>query len=300
MLVADYESDEYLDDDEEEKPRRIDQSKLYLETAKVLPPEILAALEGHDDLDDDDDDNDLYHAKRLVDSKEYNGLKATPIPAERNSLLAFLPAARNSDGTAVPQSKPTIHVKTSRQKPMDGQIDIDDGHEDEDETKVKGTYFTMPQRQRRITTNTAKKPPIQDMINASIPTYPTTGEISRQPSDFIAPSRKRRALEDALMAGEVDSLPVEEVLQVHAHVDNRTPEQLAAVSNYTSEIKVATPFYDPRTGSNITTYRPSKLQRRRHQINALAVTAAERELQLLERNNHSLKTKAQTHAKYGW
>jgi proline-rich protein PRCC len=47
-------------------------------------------------------------------------------------------------------------------------------------------------------------------------------------------------------------------------------------------------------------FKPSKVQKRKHQINALAASAAERELELMEKRGQSYKTKAQTQAKYGW
>lgn len=49
-----------------------------------------------------------------------------------------------------------------------------------------------------------------------------------------------------------------------------------------------------------TTSEPTSLQRRKHQINQLAVQAANMERDLLERSGASRLTKAQTQAKYGW
>ena len=48
------------------------------------------------------------------------------------------------------------------------------------------------------------------------------------------------------------------------------------------------------------TFKPSKLQKRKHQINSLAIAAAERELELMEKRGRATKTKAETNAKYGW
>jgi proline-rich protein PRCC len=66
------------------------------------------------------------------------------------------------------------------------------------------------------------------------------------------------------------------------------------------QVKIASLSYDPRTGESATTFNPSKVQKRKHQINSLAVSAAERELELMEARGNSMKTKSQTQAKYGW
>jgi len=63
---------------------------------------------------------------------------------------------------------------------------------------------------------------------------------------------------------------------------------------------IASVAYDPATGESQTVYKPSKVQKRKHQINSLAYSAAERELELMEKKGNSNKTKSQTQAKYGW
>lgn len=45
---------------------------------------------------------------------------------------------------------------------------------------------------------------------------------------------------------------------------------------------------------------PSKVQKRKHQINWLAHDAIENEAELLDRNASGRLTKAQTSMKYGW
>lgn len=66
------------------------------------------------------------------------------------------------------------------------------------------------------------------------------------------------------------------------------------------EIKIGALTYNSASGESQMVYQPSKTQKRKHQINSLAFTAAERELELMERRGQSMKTKAQTQAKYGW
>lgn len=45
---------------------------------------------------------------------------------------------------------------------------------------------------------------------------------------------------------------------------------------------------------------PSRLQRKRHQINQLAFDATAKEFDLMENRGRANKSKAETHAKYGW
>ncbi|CAM9619665.1 unnamed protein product [Heterosigma akashiwo] len=71
-------------------------------------------------------------------------------------------------------------------------------------------------------------------------------------------------------------------------------------SNQAQSVKIKAGFYNPSTGQVEATDKPSKLQKRKHQINQLAFNAAERELELLDRRGQGMLTKAQTQAKYGW
>ena len=158
--------------------------------------------------------------------------------------------------------------------------------------KEEVPFFTLPAKTEPK--SLPPPPPAKEIPNVAAPLLPT-----KMPQKEMTESRKRRAVEEALMEGDTSVLDGE-VVDVAAHVDTRTPSQLAATSKFTSDVKVAAPFYDPRTGTNITTLRPSKLQRRRHQINSLAATVAERELQLIQQQNLTKNLKTQTRQKYGW
>ncbi|CAN0457236.1 unnamed protein product, partial [Phaeothamnion confervicola] len=48
------------------------------------------------------------------------------------------------------------------------------------------------------------------------------------------------------------------------------------------------------------TEKPTKLQKRKHQINQLATQAAAMELDILDSRGHSRASRAQAHSKYGW
>lgn len=110
-----------------------------------------------------------------------------------------------------------------------------------------------------------------------------------------------RDLERHLEAGNFDALGKGEasvLLQPDTSAWN--PHRNGAADTKQSEVKIASLSYDPRTGESTTSFNPSKVQKRKHQINSLAVSAAQRELELMEKKGNSLKTKAQTQAKYGW
>ncbi|KAJ8600454.1 hypothetical protein CTAYLR_001442 [Chrysophaeum taylorii] len=190
--------------------------------------------------------------------------ESSSMPPRRSDhkLLAMLPAARTGlpEEEAKPKPKPKP-APPPREEPGSSSSEEEEG--------------PTPDRLFRLPTKNAESKPER-----------------RQ--------QKRRALETALMEGDVSALDGEEVVEVRGRADTRTPEQLAATSEFTGEVRVAASFYNPKTGTNIQTLRPSKLQRRRHQINSLAVSAAERELELLEKKNVSTRTKHQTQSRYGW
>merc|ERR1712087_573797 len=68
-----------------------------------------------------------------------------------------------------------------------------------------------------------------------------------------------------------------------------------------SEIKIIpTRAYNRETGKLETVKKYTKTQRKKHQINTLAIEAQEKALQLAMRRSAAYKTKAETQAKYGW
>ena len=76
--------------------------------------------------------------------------------------------------------------------------------------------------------------------------------------------------------------------------------ELLATSARRPDVTVSAQFYNTTTGQTTTVTKASRTQKRKHQINSLAITAAEREIELLEKKGRATKTKAETNAKYGW
>mmetsp|Transcript_54042 Transcript_54042/g.123161 ORF Transcript_54042/g.123161 Transcript_54042/m.123161 type:complete len:418 (+) Transcript_54042:32-1285(+) len=111
---------------------------------------------------------------------------------------------------------------------------------------------------------------------------------------------RERDLERSLAHGNFDALGQGQAqILYQPDTANWNPHRNGAQIK-TKEVKIAHVQYDVSTGETSTVYKPTKVQKRKHQINSLAHAAVERELELMEAKGNALKTKAQTQAKYGW
>lgn len=257
-------------------------SKRYLAAAALLPKEIRAALEGKFEDDEDDD-----WEERAAPPGQLRGEAITrPGGASSHGLLSILPAARGDQSTRSLPPPSSYAVDTV------GEVEEES---DNDEDIPAQSVVSAPKNWSDAVRREAVRTDAPDRTFSAAKIQDSSAD-----APVMAASRKRRALESALMEGDVSALQGVEIEDVSARVETRTAEQLAATSEFTPDVRVAASFYNPKTGTNIMTLRPSKLQRRRHQINSLAVTAAERELDLLERRNLSMKTKRHTQSRYGW
>eukprot|EP01083_Nonionella_stella_P038304 104234_1 len=59
-------------------------------------------------------------------------------------------------------------------------------------------------------------------------------------------------------------------------------------------------FWDAKEGKAIESSKPSRVHKRKHQINSLAFQAQERELELMKMRAKNFRTKRESMAKYGW
>ena len=66
------------------------------------------------------------------------------------------------------------------------------------------------------------------------------------------------------------------------------------------EVKIAANFWSRTSGAVEAQYKPSSLQKRKHQINSLAADAAARSAEVYARGSKGMKSKKETAAKYGW
>ncbi|KAH8051270.1 hypothetical protein JL721_11169 [Aureococcus anophagefferens] len=95
--------------------------------------------------------------------------------------------------------------------------------------------------------------------------------------------------------------PSVDIAEARGHVELRSREELIAASDARPpEVSIAAQFYNTKTGATTTSTKATKTQRRKHQINSLAISAAERELEPLDKKGKSNKTKHETNARCGW
>jgi len=66
------------------------------------------------------------------------------------------------------------------------------------------------------------------------------------------------------------------------------------------EVKIAASFWSRASGTVEQQYKPSSLQKRKHQINSLAADAAAHASEIAARGSKGMKSKRETAAKYGW
>ncbi|CAJ1435660.1 unnamed protein product [Effrenium voratum] len=79
-------------------------------------------------------------------------------------------------------------------------------------------------------------------------------------------------------------------------------DQISGGPGYLTKKRVSddVSMYDGQGWKQTTHANPSRVQKRKHQINWLATEAMEKEAEYLERGSQKIQSKAQTHAKYGW
>ena len=103
----------------------------------------------------------------------------------------------------------------------------------------------------------------------------------------------------AEMAG-VDASKVVSISQDTLKRSIRPANEYAIAPKDAEEVKVTAKFFNRSTGGIETSYQPSKLQKRKHQINSLAAECAANSVELAQRRSAGFKTKQETQAKYGW
>jgi hypothetical protein len=107
--------------------------------------------------------------------------------------------------------------------------------------------------------------------------------------------REERDVELSLLAGDISSLDHAKIIDIAGPASwNSTAYQ----ERRQKEAEVMGAF-SGKGGDKIVAP-PSRVQNKRHQINSLALQAAETELALLDARGHRSKTKSETQAKYGW
>jgi len=337
-LVAGYASsgDEASSSDEEPaKPQRAQvregpgagqrQSKWSEQARAILPPEIRAALEG--DAAWSDDEAAAAPPATAAPKKVHGGARGhallAALPAPEHATKAPpepfipppLPAAVDSDdsddGGPPVDSFFSLPVAGARARRAAAPVVADGG-------PPVDSFFSLPvagARARRAAAPVAAAaaPPAGPLAGPRRPAAPPPlvanpyAPPPAPPPPARSAARRRRDAEAALAKGDVSAFARLQgatgvvVADVAPRVETRSNDQLLAASDRRNpEVQIAAAFYNTKSGATTTTTRASKTQKRKHQINSLAIAAAERELELLEKRGRASKTKKETNAKYGW
>lgn len=119
------------------------------------------------------------------------------------------------------------------------------------------------------------------------------------PRKSVAANRKReRDIHLGLLQGDVSVIEME-----GNFIDVRPTNEWdnsAYMAQQERQRELQSMFNFSEKGGDKMMSQPTKLQNKRHQINSLAFSAAESELELLEARGRQMKTKYETQAKYGW
>lgn len=288
-------------------------------TALFLHPDIQRLLESgasrapgdSSDSDDNDDDSLLAKQKRAIAAKR-------PRPAASASVssagLSFLPPPKHAVEAPDNEEKPTQpHVLESH-----SNVDAS-GHEETTEPAVVAPAAPLAQDQQPVTASYDVAAPTQtqqqqyydhgyyDAAQYQYQTQQASYPVVYQGEDETFGSSKRartrdRELERALQQGHFHSV-ASKIVEVHGPAPSAwapAPAPIGKSANDSGELKVKASFWDAQTGARVATVKPNRMQRQKHQLNQLAFDAKLREHELLDKKGASLKTKAETHAKYGW
>lgn len=112
-----------------------------------------------------------------------------------------------------------------------------------------------------------------------------------------------RDLERALQQGHFQSV-ASKIIEVQGPAPNAWAPPVDSLSSGgdkdSGDVKVQASFWNSQAGAKVASAKPNRMQRQKHQLNQLAFDAKLREHELMDKKGVSLKTKAETHAKYGW
>ncbi|KAF4138409.1 MAD2B-interacting domain-containing protein [Phytophthora infestans] len=281
--------------------------KRKTKTTLYLPPEIQRLLETGSSTnalsDDSDDDNELL-AKHKRAKKAANK-RPRPSEADKDSVLSFLPPPKHelpvsntvgSAGVAMQGNQGQQQAQDQAQQATRAQAD----QQPMDEATAAANAAAWQQYYQQ-----------QQQYQASYSAASQDFYVAQGEDDVRGGSSKRRRtrerdIERALQQGHFETVAdqIREVQGPAPHawqppVDPRTGDRGAKGSS-DQEIKVNASFWNSQAGTTVSSSKPSRLQRQRHQLNQLAFDAKVRDFELLEKRGASLKTKRETYAKYGW
>lgn len=266
-------------------------------TAIFLHPTIQRLLESGssrapgDSDSDEDSDSLLTKQRRAKAAKRLQ--TAVPRGSGDGSALTFLPPPKHTpaqpEGTAISdaasdaEKEPEAAAAQETTAPESQQ----QSYYDEAQYAQYYAYYQQQQQEQQA--------------------YPAT--FQGEDEAFGGSSSKRarnreRDIERALQQGDFASVAAE-IVEVRGPAPNAWAPPADSVHHdpdrpSSGEVKVQASFWNAQAGARVATAKPNRMQRQKHQLNQLAFDAKLREHELLDRKGASLKTKAETHAKYGW
>ncbi|CAI5711325.1 unnamed protein product [Hyaloperonospora brassicae] len=286
--------------------KKTKKTKGRIKTTLYLPPEIQRLLEtgaGGGSLSEDSEGGNELLAKHRR-AKKAVAKRPRPVTDDQESVLSFLPPPKHE----LPATEP--HVDTAA-------VDVGNRVE-EKQTWVPATEASTGQQPVDEATAAANAAAWQQYYQqqqyqasdaaAAAASAPHEYYVAQGEDDVVGGSSKRkrtreRDIERALQAGHFETV-AEQLAEVQGPLPNawQPPVNPLAGSNGSSEtdVKVKASFWNAQAGTTVSSVKPSRLQRQKHQLNQLAFDAKARDFDLLDRRSASMKTKRETHAKYGW
>lgn len=320
-----------------DKPRDVGGKKVKKLDISFLPPEIQAALARGDNMSDSDSEGEGGAAKATNNSSSVPSTgRGAPVDRTRSMLDSLPKPMRDRDAAAVvhsthrPLTTPSFVTADASQDRNDprsriiGSVNSVNGssrgvgsnRHDGFVFPVRANVCTAPPTQAAVLG--PEIGPVMDtsMYSGGYPTHsssnsaPSQGDrVSSRPQQqsLSAPammndgsgkkSRKRdREIQLELMNGNVGA--VEQSQFVDVSTKGRGWDSSTYQEQKKREAEVASMF-GQKAGANMIS-QPTKQQSRKHQINALAMSAASAELELMEARGARAKSKSETQAKYGW
>ncbi|KAJ0394433.1 hypothetical protein ATCC90586_005658 [Pythium insidiosum] len=274
-------------------------------TALFLPPEIQRLLEAGGTLSDSDGDADGAADDLLAKHKRAAAKRPRPetIPSSSSSsssssALTFLPAPKRqlAEPATLPVAAPSDTPSAAPAESTANAPAPEQAYDAQQYAEYYQQYYSYygyaDQHQALDTTSAAA---------AATSAAASGDEYAEQTLSAGRRARHRdRELERLLQQGQFDAVR-DKIVEVQGPAPDawQAPvEQLARGDP--NDIKVRASFWSSSAGGTVSSMKPSRLQRQKHQLNQLAFDAKARELELLDRKGAALKTKRETHAKYGW
>ncbi|KAI9905145.1 hypothetical protein PsorP6_013498 [Peronosclerospora sorghi] len=251
-----------------------------------LPPEIQRLLEkgtsGGAVSDDSDEERDVLEKQRQV--KRAASTRLRPVATDQDSILSFLPPPKH----AVPVSQ---HETNGMVAP--GVQEQEQGERNE----MRGAH-TGQEEGARATAAAAQQYDASYLTRQEY--YVAEGEADVSGRSSKRRRTREREIERALEAGHLETV-TGQIVDVHGPSPTTwQPSDHPAHGSSDQVVRVEASFWNARAGMNVSTIKPSRLQRQKHQLNQLAFDAKARDMELQEKRYAASRTKRETYAKYGW